>query len=89
MRKSKAKKKAAPKKVTALASYIESWMRLLCPHCQVSNWVCQGDVTDCTGYDPEVIRCWKCGQCFLVDSEGMDFLELTEDSANDGKESPT
>ncbi len=40
--------------------YIETWLRIFCPHCDKPNWVCEGNVEDLTGMDPDGFTCWKC-----------------------------
>ncbi len=50
----------------------DSWLSKNCPQCGKRNFVCQGDLNDPTGYDPQGITCWNCKHSFDFDGEEMD-----------------
>lgn len=64
-------------------SYVSTWYELYCPQCDSSNFVDGGNQADASGYDPEGCKCWKCGNCFVVDDEWQD--EIDESNCDDGK----
>jgi len=49
--------------------YIESWIKCRCSKCKRINWVNQGDTTDLTGVDVEIVKCWSCGEESTCDDE--------------------
>jgi hypothetical protein len=48
----------------------ESWYRIICPKCEFSNWVNNGDESDLSGVDIEGYKCWQCGHIEYV---GVDY----------------
>ena len=64
-------------------SYVATWYESYCPKCQAENFVDGGEVNDPSGPDPEGIKCWKCGYCFILGDE--DEQEFEESSCDDGK----
>tara|TARA_Y100000034_G_C6902535_1_gene417742 strand:+ start:411 stop:734 length:324 start_codon:yes stop_codon:yes gene_type:complete len=45
---------------------MESWLKTFCPKCKCKNWICQGDLQDCTIPDIEVIECCECAHHWLI-----------------------
>lgn len=67
--------------------YIETWLRIFCPHCDRPNWVCEGNVEDLTGISPEGFVCWKCSsEVPLNDSYLFDPDEVDETPINNYEE---
>lgn len=56
--------------------YIETWYKIHCPECKTSNWLCDGDTSDCTTTSVEACKCYKCSHCFLLDDESYDEDDL-------------
>lgn len=48
---------------------MQTWYEVSCPECKKSNFVCAGDVSDPTGYDPVGVRCCNCKHCWLLDQD--------------------
>lgn len=38
----------------------EMWNKIWCPECKTPNWICLGDLDDCTVPDIEAVKCFKC-----------------------------
>lgn len=53
-------------------AYIATWYEFRCPECNQKNFVCAGDTNDATGFDPEAVKCVKCGHCFDFEGEPVD-----------------
>lgn len=49
--------------------YEEWWVKTHCPECKSCNWICEGDLNDCTAPDTEAIECWKCGHKWWRDPD--------------------
>jgi len=71
-----------------VASYIEEWLKLECPHCEESNWL-QSSFGDILDPDVDAIRCLSCKELFLVcereEWESEDNLYI-EDGVTDPSE---
>ena len=69
----------------------ESWANDYCVHCNARNWVCMGDLTDCTsntGEEP-VCRCWSCKKPYWRAGRLDDIQALVYSDANyDEEKSP-
>ncbi len=52
--------------------YIQTWYELECPNCESRNFLCLGDTTDLTGFDPDSCECWKCGWGFDMEGNETD-----------------
>jgi len=46
--------------------YWETWNTLQCPYCDALNWICQGDINDCSALDIEACQCHKCDKKFWL-----------------------
>jgi hypothetical protein len=79
--------------------YEEWWVKTHCPKCKSCNWICEGDLQDCTVPDTEAIECWDCGHKWWRDPDtpfemGYDEDELTtveeylEHEAEKGRKEP-
>ena len=55
----------------------ESWLRCWCSTCGMANWYCQGDLSDCTQFDYDGIRCFECDTVsyFITMEELYDLYE--------------
>jgi predicted Zn finger-like uncharacterized protein len=60
--------------------YVQTWYEYRCPSCSSANFVSGGDANDPSGFDPQAVKCWKCGHCF--DHEGED---ADEDMCDEGE----
>ena len=58
--------------------YIQTWAELRCPKCSYSNFLCQGDMDDQSGYDPEGCCCWNCQTVFDFDGKIMQDDEAAD-----------
>lgn len=45
---------------------MESWAKFYCPACEKANWVCYGDLEDCTVFDPEALECHSCSKKWMI-----------------------
>jgi len=78
--------------------YEESWVKTHCDKCKSCNWICDGDLQDCTVPDTEAIECWSCGHKWWRDSdtaydmhgedEDTSMEEYLENYAVKGRETP-
>jgi len=50
----------------------ESWCKIWCDECGTANWICEGDISDCSRCDPEGFICYKCSAVwpFLEEDPG-------------------
>lgn len=42
--------------------YIETWYKIWCPKCKEPNWICAGDMNDCSVADAEAVKCHACNE---------------------------
>lgn len=54
------------------------WYEITCPECGTSNMLYYGDPNDLTGYEPEVLECYKCGMCSEVIDDLVDDEEFED-----------
>ena len=47
----------------------DMWSQEKCPHCGALNWVCWGNLDDCTGPDTESIQCFSCSKLWWTMDE--------------------
>jgi hypothetical protein len=52
--------------------------RACCEICGTKNLVDLGDFNDCTVVDVEAVKCYKCGEVFLMGDEYQQMDELRE-----------
>lgn len=52
--------------------YHQTWTEFICPACKKKNFVCDGDINDCSGQDVEAFECWNCNGCFDHEGEPVD-----------------
>lgn len=78
-----------------LMSDEEVWIKTHCPKCNNCNWLCDGDMSDCTTSTDEAIECWNCGHKWWRDSDyaedcyGEENIDRAlEDYAEKGKKEP-
>lgn len=45
---------------------METWGKLWCPACNTPNWICLGDLEDCTVPTTEAVLCHSCKKKFLI-----------------------
>lgn len=43
-----------------IADCYGSYVKMLCPHCDVTNWVYLGLMDDVSAMDREAMECWSC-----------------------------
>lgn len=63
--------------------YLETWWKCLCPRCSTVNWLCCGDSTDLTSYDPQALRCRKCKKISLINPFGDGDAEEADTGMKD------
>ena len=81
--------------------YEETWIKARCPVCKSCNWLCEGDMQDCTTVDTEAIECWLCNHQWWRDPDNVDDIhgfdedttmdelkEYLNDHAEKGREAP-
>lgn len=44
----------------------EAWNKIWCPECKAINWVCLGDLNDCTQMDCEAVICHQCNKKIVL-----------------------
>lgn len=74
-------------KSTKYADCAESWYKVWCPFCDISNWYCNGNESDLSGLDVEAIKCRHCNKVFLLgppdaileEIRGNNYNYVTED----------
>ncbi len=64
--------------------YVESWWKCLCEHCSTVNWLCVGDATDLSAFDPHALQCRKCKQITTLSP----FAEIFAEEADAGMSDP-
>ena len=62
---------------------ITTWNQITCPNCKKANWLCEGDLSDMTGFSHEDFECWNCHKCYDIESG-----EEVEEAYNIGMEKP-
>jgi hypothetical protein len=65
--------------------YRSTWYELICPQCNLRNFVNDGDTQDMTLPDIDACKCWNCSHCF--DFEGNPVDEDGDVNCEDGGES--
>lgn len=63
-----------------MVDYVNMWYEVRCPKCGTDNMVYYGDPSDCIGYDPEAVKCYKCGH---IEKLAEDFYYDDEDEYDD------
>lgn len=58
---------------------MESWLKVSCPNCKKANWICQGDLSDCTYPDVEGVECFSCKHQFVLDEYEQSIKGEDED----------
>ena len=74
-----------------MLEFVDMWYEVSCPECGTSNMIYYGDPNDLTGYDPEAVKCFKCGHVEVLvesfDDEDEDEYDI-EVQANTGLMQP-